>query len=133
MSGVRIIGALLEDDAQVISKVPADRMKAGLLPDGIQLPALVVVEISSVERPALRRGLTVRTTDRVRVTVRAGNYRDRGLIIDLVKNCCAGRTGNIGGGTDVAIRHAGKGPDLVGAGSIFEKSIDFRVSYDATT
>lgn len=49
----------------------------------------------------------------------------------LVRDCCAGRTGNIGGGVNVSILTAGRGPELNGPGNTYERTADFRVSYDA--
>ena len=133
MTGADIIGALLRADSALLARVPEASIKAGRLPDGITPPALLVRVISSVERQALRRGAATRTVDRVSVTVRAGSYRDQTAIIALVKARCAGRTGNIGGGRNVAILTAGTGPDINGPGDSFEQAQDFRVSFDAQT
>ncbi len=130
MTGVQIVGSLLGGDAAVLNLVE-DRLKAGALPDGIALPALLVRLVSSVERQPLRRGMTTRTIDRVSVTVRASNYREQAAIIKLVKACCPGKTGNIGGASSVSILTAGTGPDVIGPASSFEQTQDFRVSYDA--
>ena len=131
MTGVDIIGALLRDDDAVVGRVPLDRIKAGVLPDNVLLPALLVRLVSSVERHRLKRAATTRTVDRVSVTVRAGSYDDQVAIIDLVKKCCAGVTGDVGGGAAVSILTAGTGPDLIGPAASFEQSQDFRVGFDA--
>lgn len=47
----------------------------------------------------------------------------------LIRRCCAGKTGDIGGGESVSILMAGRGPDLTSSTGIFEKTQDFRVSY----
>jgi len=131
MTGVDIIGALLTGYAPLLAVVPLERIKAGMLPDGVTLPALLVRDVSSVERQSLRRGATTRTTDRVSVTVRAANYRDQKAIIALVKDCCAGKVGAIGGAAAASVLTAGTGPDLIGPAMTFEQSQDFRVSFDA--
>lgn len=131
MSGVDIIGALLRADTDVLDLVPETTIKAGRLPDGVSLPALLVKVISTVELQTLIRGPTTRTVDRVSVTVRAASYRDQRLAIRLVTACCAGRTGDVGGGVRVSILTAGTGPELDGPGNSFERTQDFRVSYDA--
>lgn len=131
MTGVDIIGTLLRDDADVLNLVPEANIKAGRLPDGVTLPALLVKTISSVERQTLKRGPTTRTIDRVSVTVRAASYREQRLAMKLVTNCCAGLTGDIGGALRVSILTAGTGPELDGPGNSFERTQDFRVSYDA--
>ena len=131
MTGVDIIGALLRESAAVQALVPAERIKAGRLPDDVALPALLVAVTSEMERQQLKRGATTRTTQRVSVTVRAASYRDQREAIHLVRDCCAGRTGDVGGGSRVSILTAGAGPDLDGPGNTFERTQDFRVSYDA--
>lgn len=131
MTGISIVGTLLCEDAPLAQIVPDERIKAGRLPDGVTLPALLVRTISVVERHALKRVGWERVTARIAVTVRAESYRDQGAVIALVRACCAGRTGDIGGGTRVSIRTAGLGPDINGPGNTFEQTQDFRVSFDA--
>ncbi|WP_347271801.1 tail completion protein gp17 [Rhizorhabdus histidinilytica] len=131
MTGALIVTAVLRAASAVTAIVPEARIKAGRLPEDIQLPALVVRNISSVERRTLTREATIRTTDRVSVAVRAASYRDQGAIIRLVRSACAGLTGDIGGGSSVAIINAGTGPDVAGPGNSFEQSQDFLVSFDA--
>lgn len=130
-TGASIVGVLLRDDSDIAALVPPDRMKLGALPDNIALPAVLIRTISSVERHALHRGATTRTTDRVSVTVRAANYREQVRLIKLIRSCCAGRTGDIGNGVRVSILTAGAGPDLRGPADSYEQAQDFRVSHDA--
>ena len=129
--GVDIIGALLLADAELLALVPASRIKAGALPDNIQLPALLVRCTSGVERQTLKRGPVTHTVDRVSVAVRANSYREQRAVIARVKTVCAGRTGSVGGGQGVSILTAGKGPDMRGPGDSYEQTQDFRVGYDA--
>ena len=131
MTGADIVAALLIADLNVIGVVPATGIKLGRLPDGVALPALLARTVSSVERQPLKRGATIRTVDRVSVTVRAASYRDQVTAMKLVRQCCAGRTGEIGGGSNVSILTAGTGPDLNGPADSFEQTQDFRVSFDA--
>lgn len=131
IAGTTIIGYLLQNYAPLLAIVPADRIKEGRLPEGVELPALVVTEVSQVERQPLKRGSKVRTDDRVSVTGRFVSVRQRKLVMQLVKDCCAGQVGTIAGASNVAIRTAGRGPDLNGPGNSFEKAQDFRVGYDA--
>ena len=130
-SGTAITGTLLREFTELTQVVPQSLIKAGALPDNVTLPAILVRTVSSTERQPLKRGPTSRTTDRVAVTVRAANYRDQVAVIKLIKDCCAGKTGDIGGGQNVSILTAGTGPDVRGPGDSFEQTQDFRVSYDA--
>jgi len=132
MSGVAIIAALLSADAPLLQVVPTERIKAGRLPDGVQLPVLLVRTVSSVDRQPLKRGEVVRSIERVSVAVRAASYRDQRAVIKLVRACCAGRTGTIAGAQRVSVLSAGTGPDVTGPGDSFEQTQDFRVSFDAS-
>jgi hypothetical protein len=131
MTGVDIIGALLGDSAEIGALVTT--IKAGSLPDGTALPALLVRLVSSVERQPLVRGGSVRMTDRVAVTVRAENYRDQAAIIRLVRNVCTGKLGTIASATEVAVNSAGTGPDVGGPANSFEQTQDFKVGFNALT
>jgi hypothetical protein len=130
MTGADIVGALLRAHAPLVLAVPVERIKGGRLPVGIPLPALLVRTISSVERQRLRRGDTVRTNDRVSVTVRASSWDEQIRIMDLVVDACADRTGSIAGAANYAVLTAGRGPDLEGPGDSFEQAQDFRASFD---
>lgn len=130
-TGLDVICTLLRESVDLTVVVPVERIKGGRLPDTIGLPALLVKETSTVERQTLKREGKTRTIDRVSVTVRAGNYRDQRVVMDLVTRCCAGRTGAIAGAIGVSIVTAGRGPELDGPGDTFERTQDFKVSYDA--
>jgi hypothetical protein len=131
MTGVDIVGALLNSDDALLAAIPAGQIKAGALPDGVVLPTLLVRMTSNVERQTLVRGATVRTIERISVTVRAASYRDQVAAIKLVVKACAGKTGSIAGAANVSVLTAGRGPDLRGPGNSFEQTQDFRVSFDA--
>ena len=128
MSGVMIVGELLRADAALTAIVPAARIKAGRLPEDAPLPTLVIRSVSLVDWEPLKGG-PVHSVERVSVTVRAANDRDRRALIGLVRRCCAGRTGDIGDARGVSIRTAGAGPDVDGPGNSFERAQDFRVGF----
>lgn len=130
MSGVDIIGALLLGDAPVTAAIPAERIKAGKLPDGIVLPALLVRSVSTVERIVLRRRGLVRQVERVSVTIRAASYRDQRAGVALVRDACAGFVGDVAGASRVSVLNAGTGPDVLGPADSFEQAQDFRVSFE---
>lgn len=129
MTGVDIIGALLLADGPVTAKVAPVDIKAGRLPDTATIPSLLVRLTSGIERLQLKRVGKILMTDRVSVTVRASSYVDQTDIIQLVKDACAGKTGDVGGGENVSVLNAGTGPDVPGPGDTFEQTTDFRVSY----
>ncbi len=83
-----------------------------------------------MERKPLKRGERVRTIERISVRVRAASLRQQRLLRRLVVRCCAGRTGDIGGGFAVSITTDGAGPEGIGPGNAFERTQDLRVSHD---
>lgn len=131
MSAVEIVGSLLREFANLTAIVQPVNIKAGVLPDNVTLPAILVHSVSSVDRQPLKRGPFFRCTERVAVSVRAGNYRDQKALIRIIRDCCAGQVGDIGGGLRVSILTAGTGPDMGGPANSFEQTQDFRVSFDA--
>lgn len=130
MTGADIVGALLRAHQPLLDLMPPERIKGGRLPLGVPLPALLVKTISSVERQRLRRGRTVRTADRVQVTVRAGSWDEQIRIIELVVDACADRLGSIEGASNYTVLTAGRGPDMDGPGDTFEQAQDFRATFD---
>lgn len=132
MSGAMVVGAVLEGVAAAFDTVPAGSIKVGRLPDGAALNALLVRNVSQIERQPLKRVGWVRQTWRVAVTVRAKNYRDQGAIIALLNSLCPGVKGDVGDDAKrVSILAAGIGPDVSGPGDTYEQTHDFRVSFDA--
>lgn len=127
MTGADIIGAILIDDGSV----PAAQIKEDRLPDDVVLTAYLVRTVTSVDHQTLRRRALVRKTDRISVTVRASSVRERKAAINWVRDCCAGKIGDIAGAFRVAVLTAGLGPSLNGPANTFEQTQDFRVSYDA--
>lgn len=131
MSGIRIVGALLRAHAELGAIVPAARIKAGALPEKVELPALLLRSVSLIERQPLTIGEKIHTTERISIAVRAANYQDQDTVMRLVRSCCRGVTGTVDGIGNVSVRTAGTGPDARGPGNTFEKTTDFRVSFDA--
>lgn len=132
MSGAMVVATVLAGIASQFETVPVDSIKAGRLPDGVALNALLVRNVSEVERQPLKRAGWVRQTWRVAVTVRAKNYREQGAIIALLNSLCPGVKGDVlPGARRVSILAAGIGPDVAGPGDTYEQTHDFRVSFDA--
>jgi hypothetical protein len=133
MDGTSIIGELMQGNAALTAVVPAEQMKSGRLPDGAPLPSILARSESEVERITLARESRVHITERIAVTVRAGDYRSAKAIDRLVREACAGFVGEAAGLTGVSVLPAGRGPDLNGPGGTYERTRDFRVSYFITT
>jgi hypothetical protein len=131
MSGVAIIGELLNASTSLLAVVPTARIMAGALPQNITLPALAVTSISVVDRNTLKDGSTRRVTERVQVTVLAKNYAENGAVLALVRTACASKRGTFAGKTAVVVLLDGAGPDFMDdAASIWMKTQDFRVSFN---
>lgn len=134
MSGVAVIGELLAAYSPLTALVPAARIKAGELPQGVSLPALAVSGISGMDTNMLSTGSKRRTRDRVQVTVLAANYRDKTAIMRLVKMACADKRGDFAAVTDVSVLTDMAGPDFKSDdSSIWMSTQDFAVSFNADT
>ncbi len=130
MTGADIIGELLLGYTPLHVLVPLSNMKAGKLPPNAPPNSLLIRTLSSNERQRLKRGTSVRTNDRVSVTVRAESYDAQIRIIELVTDACADRQGAFAGAGNVSVLTAGRGPDLSGPADSFEQAQDFKVSFD---
>lgn len=134
MSGVQVIGELLNASAAVLAAVPTDQIKGGVLPPGFKLDAILVRSVSTVFDQPLKRGATRRARERVQVTALAATYAGQDAILKLVRSACDGKRGDLAGVTDVSVLLGAAGPDLFyDAESIFEGSQDFMVSYNEGT
>ncbi|MDP1026393.1 hypothetical protein Q5H91_04145 [Sphingomonas sp. KR1UV-12] len=130
MNGVDIIGQLLRGYAPLIAIWPAGSIKAGALAEG-QL-GIVVRSISITDQQPLAWEPTVRSTERVSVTVRAQTYRDQVATMKLIRRACTSVVADaIGDARRISVLTAGTGPDVNGPGNTFEQAQDFRVSFDA--
>ena len=130
MTGADVVGELLRGANALTAKVLAASIKAGRLPDGVALPALLVRTVSVVDRQPLKRGPTRRRTDRVAVTVRAASYRDQVDVIRILRSVADGWLGSKVGAQSATILLAGTGPDVAGPADTFEQTQDLRVSFD---
>lgn len=133
MSGAMIVGTLLEAAPPVIALVPKAAIALVRLPDRTSPPLMLVRTVSEVERQPLKRSGWVRRTERVSVAVRAVSYRQLGLTLRTINAVLVGPQGDLVGCRAVSILAAGVGPDVDGPGDTFERTADFRVSFDAPT
>jgi len=123
-----VIRALLVADAAVTAKVPAVRIMAGLLPQGVALPALAIEEISSVPQPTIDAQAYAIMRTRVQVTVSAGSYPEQKTVAALARAACEYRRGAIADQQVASIVLESTGPDLRdGDAQIFQQPLDFIV------
>lgn len=129
MSGVAIMLALLSGDAALTTLTP--RVRAGILPQGIELPAVGISSVGDGEEPTMARNLPVKMIrERVQVTAMTKDYP---MMKQLVKAMALGRgvhSGMIAGFKVNSILSLGTNPEIPPANDgIFEQSRDFMVTF----
>lgn len=131
MSGVAIIRELLANHVPVTNITTADRVVAGILPQGLTLPALSIHEIGNNEEPTIARNMPNRMVrERVQVTALAHEWA---LMKRLLKAADLGRgvkTGFVLGFKVNSIIPQGTNPEIPpGVSKIYEQSRDFVVTF----
>ncbi|MCZ4340182.1 hypothetical protein O4H52_01090 [Sphingomonadaceae bacterium G21617-S1] len=134
MSGVKVLGELLNASTAMLAAVPSDQIKGGGLAPGFKLNAIVVRSISKVYQQPLTLGATRRVLERVQLSGLASTYAEQIEIMGLAVRACADKRGSFGGVSDVSVLLGAAGPDFIhGDQGIFEGSQDFMVSYNEGT
>ena len=140
MSGVAVIRYLLANNAPVLAVVPAARIMAGDLPLNTTLPAISVMQISSIPYNFLRINEANKLhTDRVQVSVlfkgpqgtSAGTgYPGVRALLRLVLAACPSQRGTVNGIVCDSIVPDLEGPDLYDdATALYSASRDFIVKW----
>lgn len=126
----KVIRALLVDAAEVVSRVPIDRIVAGVVTESAELPALGITEVGSVPVGAIDGHAEHSVvTSRVQVTAMGKTYPEVKALVDLVRRACNFQRGSIAGIDVISVVRDTVGPDLDDdAGNSFQ-SIDFKVTY----
>ncbi len=123
-----VIRSLLVADGTLTAAVPSARIVAGLLPQGVALPALGIEEISSVPQPTIDAQAYALMRTRVQVTVSATSYPQQKAVAALARAACEYRRGAIAGQQVASIVLESTGPDLRdGDAQIFQQPLDFIV------
>lgn len=134
MSGVSVVGELLNADIDLLAVVPAAKIKAGSLPENTAPPAIAVTQISGVDRNIISPSEVRRVSERVQVTVVATTYREKRTVMQLVRRACADKRGDFAGVTAAVVLTAGTGPDFISDdSSLWMQTQDFGVSFNETT
>lgn len=131
MSAVKVIRALLIAHAPVLALVPAARIVADKVPQGMSLPAIVLTEISRVELPTVSQAQrAVQVTARVQVTVHASTYPDQKAVLQATRLGAGAHTGTVAG---IAVRSVMRdvvGPDMTDdEAGVYQQSRDFKVVF----
>jgi hypothetical protein len=131
MSGVAIIRELLAQHAPVLNIVTADRVVAGILPQGASLPALSVHSVGDNEEATVARNMPNRMMrERVQVTALTKKYTDTARLIKAAYLGPGVKTGFVKGFKVNSIIPLGAGPEIPpGDDGIYEQSRDFMVTF----
>lgn len=129
--GVAIIRSLAVADLTLTALVPAERIAAGVLPQGTELPYVSLQSLSSVDRNILRVSTRRRVTERVQATVVAATYPEVKAALKALKTACADKFPAQDDVSEVVVLSEGAGPDFMDeSASLYIGSRDFSVSYN---
>jgi hypothetical protein len=131
MSDVHVTRYLLANNTALTAVVPAARIMAGVLPEGIALPAIAVTHVSTLRKNFVAETQVDWCTSRVQVTAMAGTYPDVKSILALVRAALPRSRGLVDGVQVDAIVSDVEGPDFRDdEEGIFCQSHDFVVTYN---
>lgn len=131
MSAERVIYALLTTYAPLIAVVPAVRIVPGVIPVDAVLPAIAYEHVVGVDYPAVHREERRLVTSRIQITVECKSYSEKKSILNLVRQACDRRNGQIAGVRVLHTRSDTVGPDFQNVqATIFSQSIDIKVQFE---
>lgn len=130
MDGAKVLHQLLTGYTPLTGLVPATRIQAGVLPQGIALPALSITTVSMVDRNLLNAEAYRLVTERVQVTVLASSYPQMKDVLRKVRAAASDRFPTVTGLRNVTVHTDSTGPDFINeSASIYLIPQDFRVTY----
>lgn len=130
MDGCAAMVAALLADGEVTALVPAERIMAGVLPQGTSLPAISIARVSVMLRRTLTKQAVTHVTERVQVTVLAPDYDQQAMIQKATVKAAHATFPAVEGIDRVTIHHETGGPDFMNEeASIYLGTEDFRVTY----
>lgn len=131
MSGIIVIRALLAANSALTAQVSARRIMAGVIPQGMALPAISLAQISGVvhNTVSMREAKTLQT-DRIQVTVMAKTYTQQKAILALVQAACVNTHGPVHGIACDSVIPDTIGPDIFDAEQdLYFQSQDYKVTF----
>lgn len=131
MRGVVALRTVLITDGTLTALVPATRIQAGVMPQGVTLPAISLTSVSVVDRNLPNPGTYRHVSERVQATILAANYPSQLAVFNALKAAGADQVGpTVSGLVNVTIHTDSAGPDFMDdAAKVYMTSIDFRVTY----
>lgn len=132
MDGVAALRVALLADSRLTNLVPAQRVISGVLPQGIDLPAIGLRSISRVEPADLAREDEQYVRERIQARVVAKSYPEQKAVERAVRRAARFQLDIVVEGiTDVTILFDGAGPDIHSEDTdIHIGTQDFGVSYN---
>lgn len=128
MNGVFAVRYLLAHNAGLLARVPESDIFYGVTDIGDNLPAIVLTQISAVERLTVAMREPSMSTERVQVAVFADTYLELKEILALARAALPLSRGTVDGIKVDSITPDGEGPDLSDPGAgFFSQSADFLV------
>lgn len=133
MNGVIAVRQLFVAHVGLIALVPAESIAAGILPQGISLPAISLMSVSTVDRNIPTPGASRQVVERVQATAMAADYPGLKAVMAQMKKAGADKMPAVTGIANVTVHTDGMGPDFMNeAASIYMQPLDFRVTYSET-
>jgi len=128
VSDVKAVRYLLANNATLIAQVPAARIIGGVLPQGMALPAISVMHVSTVRQQMVSAASRM-CMSRVQVTVMAPTYATQKSIMALIRAALPRSRGSVNGVAVESIIPDTEGPDATDDAGLYIGSIDYRVTY----
>ncbi len=129
-SAVGVVRYLLANAGALTAQVSATRITAGVLPQGVALPAISVTAVSEISRQAVAASSTTLYTARVQVTIMARSYASKADILALVRDALPRSRGTVDGIRVESILPDVLGPDFTDdTAQIVQQSQDYIVSH----
>lgn len=136
MDAVAIVRKLLLARPQLVALLPGDaqkRVTAGVLPEGVTLPAIGLTEVTATDRHTLAGapGSTVKVTSIVQITVIAAKTPLMKAILAEARYACRNFVGALAGVSGPVTSHlATRGPDWDHEAGFCGQSQDVEVTFD---
>ena len=130
MSGVKAIRYLLANNAPLIAVVPATKIMAGVLPQGIAAPAIAITGVSTIRRHPVGIATVEYCTSRVQVTVFATTYPLLKSTLALVRTALPRSRGTVNSVKVDSILHALDGPDFTDDTGLHIGSVDYVITFN---
>lgn len=114
MSGVVAVRSVLIADGTLTALVPATRIIGDdVLPQGVTLPAILLKEISGVDRNIPAVGSLIHTRERVQIEIHAATNASRKAVKEAARSAIhKNPLPTVSGLTNVTLHTEGKGPDF---------------------